>query len=291
MGRISIDGLGVEYEILGSAASPAVALTPGGRYSMETPGLRELAQELANGGKRVLIWDRPNCGKSDLKFDAPTESGLAADTLIGLIRELQLGPTALAAGSAGSRVSLIAAARSPESVSHLVLWWISGGPVGLMQLAYGYCCDSANLASVGGMQAVAQSASWKDQISSNPEARAMLLRQDAKDFIGHMQRWALAYRPSDDSPVPGMSPENFRTLRMPVLIMRNGSGDVSHSPETTDWVHRLIPHSRIIDPPWPDDEWNQRLAELMLESKPPAFFVNWPRLAPHILEFTRVPRE
>jgi pimeloyl-ACP methyl ester carboxylesterase len=291
MSRISINGLGIEYELLGEPGSPAVALTPGGRFSKETPGLRELADRLVAGGKRVLIWDRPNCGQSDLKFDAPSESELAAVTLVGLIRQLELGPTVLAAGSAGSRVSLIAAAHSPQVVSALVLWWISGGPIGLMQLAYGYCCEAANLASVGGMEAVASSAGWRDQVQSNPRARDMLLQQDSRAFIAHMQRWALAYRPSDRSPVPGMALEDFSRLQMPVLIMRNGSEDVSHSPETTDWVHKLIPHSRLIDPPWPDNEWNQRLADLLIAGKAPAFFVNWPELAPLILGFTQALRD
>src|SRR6266540_2270147 len=110
---------------------------------MDTPGVRELGQALAAAGKRVLLWDRPNTGGSDISFDGPSESELCGHTLTRLIRELDLGPTALAAGSAGSRVSLIAASRDPEIVSHMVLWWISGGLFGLITLANYYCADSA----------------------------------------------------------------------------------------------------------------------------------------------------
>lgn len=126
MARLSISGIGIEYKLLGKPDAPVVVLTPGGRFSMESPGLHELAEALVAGGKRVLLWDRPNCGASDISFDANSESELHANTLLGLIRELSLGPVTLAAGSAGSRVSLIAAARDPSAVSHLVLWWISG---------------------------------------------------------------------------------------------------------------------------------------------------------------------
>jgi pimeloyl-ACP methyl ester carboxylesterase len=284
--RISINGIGIEYELLGNPGAPAVAITPGGRFAMVSPGLRELGDTLVAGGKRVLLWDRPNCGMSDVSFDGNTESALQSATLAGLIRELELGPTTLAGGSAGSRVSLIAASRNPDLVSHLVLWWISGGPIGLMQLAYVYCGEAANLVSQGGMEAALKSFGWADQVAGNPRMREQLLAQDPWQFIDKMQRWALAYRPSDISPVPGMSPEDFSALKMPVLILRNGKSDVSHTRETTDWVYKLIPHSKMIDPPWPDQEWNNRMTAWN-KGEAKGVFVNWPAVAPLILDFTR----
>jgi hypothetical protein len=59
--RIEISGIGIEYELLGERGSPAIAITPGGRFAKDAPGLPELAQKLVAGGKRVLLWDRPNC--------------------------------------------------------------------------------------------------------------------------------------------------------------------------------------------------------------------------------------
>src|SRR5262249_53315707 len=160
MARITISGIGVEYELLGEPGQPAVAITPGGRFPMDTPGIRELGQAIAAGGRRVLLWDRPNCGYSDISFQGDGESLQHAGVLTQLIRTLDLGPTALVAGSAGSRVSLIAASRDPEIVSHLALWWISGGFFGLITLANYYCADSALAASKGGMEAVAALPGW-----------------------------------------------------------------------------------------------------------------------------------
>ena len=108
----------------------------------------QLARTLSAAGKRVLLWDRPNCGASDIWFDGPSESGLHAAVLTGLIRELGLGPVAMLGGSAGSRVSLLAATRDPTMVSKLVIWWISGGPISLAQLAAYYCGDSAMAAAL-----------------------------------------------------------------------------------------------------------------------------------------------
>src|SRR5579871_3209405 len=150
MARIAISGVEVEYELLGKAGAPAIAITPGGRFPKDSPGVPELGEALAAKGRRVLLWDRPNCGASDITFDGPSESEVCAHTLTQLIRKLDLGPTVLAAGSAGSRVSLIAAARDPEIVSHLALWWISGGTMGLIHLGAHYCVSHAAVAAMGG---------------------------------------------------------------------------------------------------------------------------------------------
>jgi 2-hydroxy-6-oxonona-2,4-dienedioate hydrolase len=44
-----INGGNVVYEILGKSGD-LIALTPGGRFSMEIPGLRPLAEALVDGG-------------------------------------------------------------------------------------------------------------------------------------------------------------------------------------------------------------------------------------------------
>jgi pimeloyl-ACP methyl ester carboxylesterase len=279
MARITIKNLEIDYELFGPKGAPAIALTPGGRFPKDIAGLPQLAQTLADAGRRVLLWDRPNCGASDITFDTDSESGTQGRTLAALIRELELGPTALAAGSGGSRVSLIAAATDPDAISHLVLWWISGGTLGMIQLAYYYCVEMAIAASKGGMQAVAAMPGWAVQIERNPRNREIILAQDPARFIKTMERWAAFYFPSETSPVPGLTPADFTRLRMPSLIYRSGASDLSHTRRTREWVHELITQSELREPPWADDEWNRR-------SGTPGIFAGWPALAPAILEFT-----
>jgi pimeloyl-ACP methyl ester carboxylesterase len=288
MARISISGVGVEYELLGPPGAPAVAVTPGGRFSKDMPGIRELGEALAAGGRRVLLWDRPNCGASDISFDGDSESELHARTLLDLIGALDLGPTALAAGSAGSRVSLIAASRDPDLISHLVLWWISGGILSLISLANYYCVDHALTASGGGMEAVAAMPGWAEQIARNPKNRDILLAQEPARFIQTMEQWASVYLPVEDTPVPGMTPADFARLRMPVLLFQNGRSDLSHTRATSEWAHWLVPHAELRDPPWPDQEWNQRLSSTTPDGRP-GLFAGWPAMAPAILVFTARP--
>ena len=286
MARMTINGLGIEYELLGDKGAPAIALTPGGRFPITTVGLRELGLELVKGGKRVLIWDRPNCGLSDLNLDGESESGVNGRTLATLIRELDLGPTALAAGSAGSRVSMIAAAAAPDLISHMVLWWISGGPIGLMGLVTHYYGEPANAMMQEGIEAITKTASWSDFLANNAKARETMLKQDPHELIGKFQKWAAGFVAPEGSPVPGMKVEDFKAFKMPILIFRSGKDDVPHTRRTSEWVHELIPQSKIIDPPWGDREWVER-GQAVRGGKEKGLFVRWPLLAPYILDFTK----
>jgi pimeloyl-ACP methyl ester carboxylesterase len=285
MPRIAVNGTGIEYEIHGPDSGHPVILTPGGRFHMDTPGVREFAQALAAGGRRAVIYDRPNCGKSDACLAGASESEMQAEALAGLIRALDLGPTAIIGGSGGSRVSLLAAARDPDMCSHLALWWISGEPIGLMQLATYYCGEAGSLASVGGMEAVMKATSWAENFAMSPTAREFIRSQDPRQFIATMQRWAAAYVPSEVSPVPGMKPADFARLTMPTIVYRSHSSDLSHTRATSEWVHRLIPHSQFRDPPWREDEWNHQ-STLTQSGAGNSLFVSWPKLAPQILELT-----
>lgn len=287
MNKIDVDGIGIAYEVLGKESDPAVALTPGGRFTMDVPGLREMAEVFVKAGRRVLIYDRPNCGYSDACLRGASESEMQAEALTGLIRKLDLGPTVIAGGSGGSRVSMLAAARDPEICSHLVLWWISGDPIGLMQLATYYCGEAGTLASIGGMEAVLKATSWAENLSKSEQARAFIQSQDPEKFIEVMQKWAAAYVPSDISPVPGMTARDFARLTMPVLVYRSGRSDLSHTRATSEWVHRLLPQSTMLDPPWEDNEWNYRSGQTQAGKEGNTLFRSWPKLVPAILDFIR----
>src|SRR5438552_7991497 len=129
MATVEIDGTTIAYEIIGEVAGAGTpwVLTPGSRFTKEAPGVRELAEALAAHGQRVLVWDRPNTGASDICFRGASESEMQADRLAGLLRALDLAPAIVIGGSGGSRVSLLAAARHPDVASKLAMWWISGG--------------------------------------------------------------------------------------------------------------------------------------------------------------------
>ena len=195
MPSMDINGGRIVYELLGEG-DPLV-LTPGGRFSMEYPGVRPLAEKLAEQ-YQVLLWDRPNTGKSDVKFTGASESQMHADDLAALLKALGLAPAVLVGGSAGSRLSLVTALRHPDVASKLVVWWMSGGVFGTMYLAMNYILPVIAAALVGGMPTVVDLPQWDDTLAANPSNRERLLAMDTQEFIDIQKRWLNAYIPMPD---------------------------------------------------------------------------------------------
>ena len=80
-----------------------------------------------------------------------------------------------------------------------------------------------------------------------------------------------------------MTPESFRKIRVPTMVLRSGKSDLSHTRKTSEDVHAMIAGAIIAEPPWGDTEWNSRGP---LKAKE-GLFGNWPKLAPQILNFTK----
>ena len=223
-----MSGLTLSYEVIGDTGRPWI-ITPGGRYSKDDPGIRPLAEAIAAAGYRVVIWDRPNCGESDVCFEGGTESGMQADYLAALLRHLDMSPAVLLGGSGGARVSLLAAANHPDVASAMALLWISGGVYGLMTLAGVYCGPSMRAAIVGGMEAVAELPDWQEVISRNPGNRQRILAQDRDTFLATMERWMAAYCPNSSELVPGLSNDEARSFDLPALVFRSGTADMRNA--------------------------------------------------------------
>ncbi|MDZ4235984.1 MAG: alpha/beta hydrolase, partial [Dietzia sp.] len=172
--KIEINGGNVVYEILGAknTAGDHIVLTPGGRFSKEIPGLKPLARKLVDGGYRVLLWDRPNCGKSDVQFYGQSESHMRAETLQQLITKLDIGPCIIAGGSGGARDSMLTTMLYPELVKKLVVWNIVGGVYGSFVLGSYYIVPSILAVRGAGMKAVANVAEWQERIAENPDNEA-----------------------------------------------------------------------------------------------------------------------
>jgi pimeloyl-ACP methyl ester carboxylesterase len=276
-----VNGLAIAYDVIGEGRPWSI--TPGGRYSKDAPGVRELAEALATAGNQVVIWDRPNTGESDLCLEGESESAMQADTLAALLRHLGVGPTIMAGGSGGSRVALLAAARNPDVASGLALWWISGGVLGLIGLGWHYCSESIRAAWHGGMEAVVGLADWSELLERNPQNRARMLALDPKEFIGILERWMLVYVPTPDDVVPGLTRADAARLDVPALVFRSGASDLNHPRVTSEAVAAALPSSRLVEPPWGDREWHDRQdARSRGEG---TLFERWPLLAPQLLEW------
>jgi pimeloyl-ACP methyl ester carboxylesterase len=287
MATVEIDGTTIAYEIIGEVAGVGAPwlLTPGGRFTKEAPGVRELAEALAAQGQRVLIWDRPNTGASDICFTGASESEMQADRLAGLLKAVDMAPAVIIGGSGGARVSLLTAARHPHVASKLAMWWISGGTFGLLTLAVVYCGESIRAAWQGGMEAVVELPEWADVLEKNPGNRRRFLDLDPRQFIETLERWMRVYCPDPNAAVPGLPEGAYAALALPTLVFRSGESDPYHTRATSELLHRLIPGAQLVEPPWGDTEWIERSNAARAGTG--GLFERWPLLAPQLLEFAR----
>ena len=282
---IEINGGNVVYEILGESGD-FIVLTPGGRFSKDVPGLRPLAEELVKGGYRVLLWDRPNCGKSDVQFYGQSESHMRAETLYKLVTTLDIGPCIIAGGSGGARDSMLTTMLYPEIVTKLVVWNIVGGVYGTFVLGSFYIVPSILAVRGLGMEGVVKVAEWRERIEENPGNKQRLLDLDADEFLKVMLRWLNAFVSKPGQTIPGVEDELFENIKVPTLIIRGGENDMDHPKRTSLEVSCLIKGSQLIDPPWPEDAW-ERAGEERAKGKVKHFnmFETWVQAAPAILKF------
>ncbi|WP_425518569.1 alpha/beta fold hydrolase [Mycobacterium spongiae] len=275
----------VVYEILGEKGD-LIALTPGGRFGKDVPGLRPLAEALTEGGYRVLLWDRPNCGASDVQFYGHSESHMRAETLRGLLSALGFEQCILAGGSGGARDSMLTAMLYPELVTKLVVWNIVGGVYGMYQLGAFYVLPSIQAVRFSGIEGLLKVPEWRDRIAENPNNRQRFLALDAAAFLTVMMRWLNAFVPKPGQTIPGVDDEMFNRIKVPTLIIRGGENDWDHPKRTSLEVSCLIKGAELIDPPWPEDAW-ERAAEDRAAGKVAHFnlFDTWVQAAPAILDF------
>jgi 2-hydroxy-6-oxonona-2,4-dienedioate hydrolase len=280
-----IHGGQVVYELLGPPDGQPIVLTPGGRFSKDVPGLRPLAQALAAGGLRVLLWDRPNTGASDVQFYGRSESHMRADTLAELLGRLDLAPAVIAGGSGGARDSLLTVIRHPEVASKAIAWSIVGGVFSTLNLAGVYVLPNINTARMLGMEGVVALPEWQGLIEANPDNKDRLLSMDSGEFVTVMLRWLNAFVPKPGQTIPGVEDEEFANIQAPTMIIRGGENDLDHPKRTSMEVHCLVKDSILVEPPWPEDAWEQ--AVLASARGTGNIFDPWVHAAPLILDFAR----
>jgi 2-hydroxy-6-oxonona-2,4-dienedioate hydrolase len=282
---IEVNGGDVVYEILGDA-NDLVVLTPGGRFGKDINGLRPLADALVAGGYRVLLWDRPNCGASDVQFYGQSESHMRAETLHSLLTALGEDPCILAGGSGGARDSILTTMLYPELVTKLVVWNIVGGIYGTFVLGSYYIVPSILAARGTGVEGLLKVPEWRERVEENPNNKQRFLALERDEFLKVMLRWLNAFVSKPGQTIPGVDDEMFDRITVPTLIIRGGENDWDHPKRTSLEVSCLIKGSKLIDPPWPEDAW-ERASEAHASGKVRHFnmFDTWVQAAPAILDF------
>jgi pimeloyl-ACP methyl ester carboxylesterase len=244
MPTAKINGITMAYEVLGDRG-PWVALSPGGRR--EGAAAKGLGRRMAAAGHRVVIFDRRNCGASDISIERTdkSESEIWAEDLHELLSKLGAFPVAAGGGSSGCRLAVLLALRYPKDVSALLLWRVTGGEHACKALAHQYYGAFVEAAQQGGMKAVCETEHFAGCIAANPSNRDYLMGLKVEEFIRHMRAWAEYFLRDKDLPIIGASEQELRSLRQPACIVPGN--DWRHNPKVAARAAELIPISELHD--------------------------------------------
>ncbi len=246
MPTLVVNGANILYEEMGEGTP--IILTPGSRYDMNA--VRGLAEQLASE-YRVIIYDRRNCGASDVIISGDlSEQEIWAEDVYEILHQLQATPAYVGGGSAGCRVSLLLAIRHPESVKGLLLWHITGGTVAAEQLGYSYYEEFIEIAREDGMLGVTKTDFFAERIRQNPSNLERLTSMHTDDFMAVMRRWRTFF--TDKDPVIGATKEQLEKIAVPAVIIP-GDDDV-HPLLVGQNLHSILPDSELHSPVWSKEE-------------------------------------
>jgi pimeloyl-ACP methyl ester carboxylesterase len=237
----NVRGVNINYRVLGEDG-PWVALSPGGRRDLGV--VLPVAELVAQGGYRVLIHDRRNCGASDVVIEGEeSEYEIWAEDLYELLVQLDAAPAYVGGSSSGCRLSILFALRHPEAVRALLLWRVTGGPFAAQRLAHNYYGQFIEVAKLGGMAAVCETEFFRERIDKNPANRDRLLAMDPKHFIDVMAHWREYFIRDADLSIIGASAETLRSITVPACVIPGN--DWTHPRRVGENASRLLPNGEL----------------------------------------------
>jgi len=261
-----VRGVNINYKIIGNNG-PWVALSPGGRRDISDIEL--LARKVTETGYRVVVFDRRNCGASDVVIDGEdSEYEIWADDVHELLRQLGALPAFIGGSSSGCRTALLFALRHPDAVRALLLWRVTGGRFACERLAQEYYGQFIEAAKQGGMAAVCEMEHWKERIAARPENDDALMKMAPARFIEVMSRWREYFLRGADLPVIGATEAELKSISVPACIIPGN--DLTHGRQTGENLGRLLQKSEVHvlfpkhydQPLGPREEWDEKAAEM-----------------------------
>jgi pimeloyl-ACP methyl ester carboxylesterase len=261
-----VRGVNINYKILGDHG-PWVALSPGGRRDIS--GIELLASKVSDKGHRVVVFDRRNCGASDVVIDGEeSEYEIWADDVYDLLRQLNALPAVVGGSSSGCRTALLFALRHPDAVRALLLWRVTGGRFACERLAEEYYGQFITAAKAGGMAAVCEMEHWKERIEARPQNRDALMKMNPEQFIKVMSRWREYFIKGADLPVIGATEEDLKSIKVPTCVVPGN--DLTHGPQVVENLSRNMPHAEVhkLFPKFynealsPREEWDEKAGEM-----------------------------
>jgi len=261
-----VRGVNINHKVIGNGG-PWVALSPGGRRDLSA--VEPLAKSVADAGHRAVIFDRRNCGSSDVVIAGEdSEYEIWADDVHELLAQLGALPAFVGGSSSGCRTALLFALRHPEAVRGLLLWRVTGGRFACERLAQEYYGQYIAAAKQGGMAAVCEMEHWKERIEARPQNRDALMKMEPERFIAVMSHWREYFLRGIDLPVIGATEAELKSIKVPACIIPGN--DNTHGRQTGENLARLLASAEvhILFPKHydmdlsPREEWDEKAGEM-----------------------------
>ena len=259
MPRIKVNNVDLEYELIGKG-SPIV-WTGGGWLPRLGHGYVVAGRLSSN--HQVLVWDRRNCGQSDIALDEnqPSEFHSYAHDLHEILHVLDLAPAIIGGCSGGYITSMLLAHLYPEDVKGLILWLpptMRSEPI--QDIAQRHYLECADLAESKGMEAVTESTAFAFTRSSmcerNPENAERLIAMGSDRFVALMGKWA-EWGPYWSA---GLSDGELQRINMPAIVTPGYENENGLHPwQSAAEVCKRLPNAEFLD--WKeligDQKWQQ----------------------------------
>jgi len=265
MPNITVNGVTLAYQVFGSG--PSVVWSTHGWFPRDN--LAYLVAGRLSANYRVLIWDRRNCGASDIAMeDTPSEHDLWVEDLHEMLKALDMSPAYLAGACNGAALSLQMARRHPEDARGLILvappFYYTAATSACAHITDGQYFKLIAAAENKGMQAVIDESTeawvrlgsaraepgdgflkWvAETIAMNPGNRDRLLAMDPKAFAAILRRWASWYGQGPGH-VHGAPYDDIRPITLPALVAHGF--DPIHPRDTAEALYRLLPNAEWVE--------------------------------------------
>ena len=262
MPSVDIAGIATRYEVLGSGP-PILMYAPGG-FDATIEKWRSLGVyarirllDHLPAKYTCVAFDRRECGQSGGRVEPVTWAHFVEQGK-GLLDHLGFPKAHILGGCMGVSCAIAFAAKHPDRVSSLVLWWPVGGAKYRIKgqqrffdhLAY---VDEAGLEGVvelvardgKAFNAEPRGGPWASVIKRDPDFARDYARQDVNRYKAIVTDMAIALLDRDTS--PGAEPEEMMEMDIPAIIVPGR--DESHATSAARYLEECLPNSQYWDVP------------------------------------------
>jgi pimeloyl-ACP methyl ester carboxylesterase len=262
MATVSIEGIATRYEVIGSGP-PILMYAPGGfdatLEKWRTLNIYSRIKLLDHLPSKYtcIVFDRRECGESGGRIEPVTWAHYVEQGK-GLLEHLGYKEAHIAGGCMGVSCAIAFAARYPDSVLGMILWWPVGGAKYRIRGQQRFF-DHLEFVGREGLQGVVdivkregkafnaepRGGPWASVIRHDAAFAGAFVKQDVEQYKAIVTDMAIGLVDRDTA--PGAEPEDLLQMDIPALIIPGR--DESHATSAARYLEECLPKSQYWDVP------------------------------------------